>query len=587
MDSSAGALSGTFSLTFTSINGEKKTTRSISTSPELSSTVSVHGPELYDETYCTLNNGNLDRYGSAGNSMWSGALCEKFVKFTPDLPDDELAVGDFIRVGNEIRRIASLTRSETSGNYTSAYVYSQFTQNYAAGTYAYRHSAAKNIEYGLEHLSNGVVGEVTVAKSNSGGRILRNSEVSTANKLFAVVASTDTVSFKKDASNAGKAPAGSVSEGDLFRINGNHGISQVLTLTNADAEELTGFKVTPHFLYNNDQGNHAIGSRTIKSGTDLVLPDSLPIIDNGFKYRVSFDENAGDLPDLVCNADGLRSVYRLSNAAYVSRDEPDRVHFVDTAAGSAQPAFSPLEQTDLSHPAALTAGDTIYVGDQRCDIVSTDNDLTAGLATETSDAENVHTASVVCATALKENAHSTADAIVTHDPVEVLLSGSTQTCASTDRPELRFAADIAAYTGSDLCADATACAEVLDYNGANRRVRWSSNWDIQYVSGIPLMDTNDLTVGDRVSIRTVNDHTYETRTVDYMNFNGEAGDNYFTVSQPFTAAHKEARIHLNYKGTQSSQECSGRGLCDGSSAECQCFKGYTGVACEIQNALAA
>merc|ERR1712178_490043 len=109
-----------------------------------------------------------------------------------------------------------------------------------------------------------------------------------------------------------------------------------------------------------------------------------------------------------------------------------------------------------------TAGDTIYVGDQRCDFVSTDNDLTARLATETSDVENVHTASVICATALKENAHSTADAIVTHDPVEVLLSGSTQTCASTDRPELRFAADIAAFTGSDLCADATACAEVLD-----------------------------------------------------------------------------------------------------------------------------
>ena len=54
MDSSAGALSGSFSLTFTSINGEKKTTRSISTSPELSSTVSVHGPEVYDETYCKM-----------------------------------------------------------------------------------------------------------------------------------------------------------------------------------------------------------------------------------------------------------------------------------------------------------------------------------------------------------------------------------------------------------------------------------------------------------------------------------------------------------------------------------------------------
>merc|ERR1711988_1458455 len=153
---------------------------------------------------------------------------------------------------------------------------------------------------------------------------------------------------------------------------------------------------------------------------------SLPIIDNGFKYRISFDENSGDLPDLVCNTDGLRSVYRLANAAYVSRDEPDRVHFVKTTAGSAQPAFEPLEETDLRHPAALTAGDTIYVGEQRCDIVSTDGDLTARLALETSNAENIHTASVVCATALKENSHSTSDAIVTHDPVEVLLIGSTR-----------------------------------------------------------------------------------------------------------------------------------------------------------------
>merc|ERR1711907_83383 len=281
MDSSAGALSGTFSSTFTSINGEKKTTRSISTSPELSSTVSVHGPEVYDETYCTLNNGNLDRYGSAGSTKWSGALCEKFVKFTPDLPDDELAVGDFIRVGNEIRRIASLTRSETSGNYTSAYVYSQFTQNYAAGTYAYRHSAAKDIEYGLEHLSNGVVGEVTVAKSNSGGRFLRNSAVSTTNKLSAIVVSSaiDTVKFvNQDGSTPAHAPAGSVSEGDLFRINGNHGISQVLTLTDAGEEQLTSFTVTPHFLYNNDQGTHAVGSRAAigPSGGVKVLPIPFP-----------------------------------------------------------------------------------------------------------------------------------------------------------------------------------------------------------------------------------------------------------------------------------------------------------------------
>ena len=41
-----------------------------------------------------------------------------------------------------------------------------------------------------------------------------------------------------------------VSEGDLFRIHGNHGIGQVLIFTGADAEKLTGFTVTEDFLYN-------------------------------------------------------------------------------------------------------------------------------------------------------------------------------------------------------------------------------------------------------------------------------------------------------------------------------------------------
>merc|ERR1719352_145426 len=172
MDSTRGALSGSFTLTYTSINGEKKTTASISTAPELSSTVTVSGVEVYDLTYC--KNANAGEYGAA-SGQWAGAFCEKLVRFSPDLPDDELAVGDYIRVGNEIRQIGALTRSADSGNYSSAFVKSQFNQAYGAGTYAYRHSAAKAIEYGLEHLSNDVVGEVTATKSKSSGKVLVNS----------------------------------------------------------------------------------------------------------------------------------------------------------------------------------------------------------------------------------------------------------------------------------------------------------------------------------------------------------------------------------------------------------------------------
>merc|ERR1711881_132513 len=312
------------------------------------------------------------------------------------------------------------------------------------------------------------------------------------------------------------------------------------------------------------------------------------IIDNGFKYKVQFVENSGDIPEMVCNTDNLRSVYRMDEAAYVSRDAPDRVHFVDTKQGGAQPAYSPVAQADLRHPSAITAGDTIYVGEQRCDVISSDSDLTVGLATEASVVENYHSASVGCAQALSENTHSTADAIVTHDVIEVSLEGSTQSCASTDRPALRYVYAVDdVSTGADDCADQSACADILAYNDKNRLVRWASGANIGTTSAHTLMDDLDLAVNDRVSIRSLNVHTYETRTVDYRNFNGVGGDNFFTVSQPFTDEHKEKGIFLNYKGTTSSTACSGRGLCDGSTAECQCFKGYTGQACQIQNALAA
>merc|ERR1712072_1251505 len=39
-------------------------------------------------------------------------------------------------------------------------------------------------------------------------------------------------------------------------------------------------------------------------------------------------------------------------------------------------------------------------------------------------------------------------------------------------------------------------------------------------------------------------------------------------------------------GTKQQISCSGRGLCDGGSGVCACFKGFTGDDCGSQNALA-
>jgi hypothetical protein len=585
MDSTRGALSGSFTLTYTSINGEKKTTASISTAPELSSTVTVSGVEVYDLAYC--KNANAGEYGAASNTQWAGAVCEKLVRFSPDLPDDELAVGDYIRVGNEIRQIGSLTRSSDTGNYSSAFVTAQFNQAYAAGTYAYRHSAAKAIEYGLEHLTNDVVGEVTATKSKSSGKILQNSV--TTSKLHTLIAAGGaTVTF---ASSAGPAP-GSVGVGDVFRVHSQDGMSQIETITET-AGIVNQLTTDPEFLgTSGDTAALTANARTIGSGSGVAYDvGSAAIVDNGFKYKIKFEANSGDIPDMTCNTDNLRSVYRMDQAAYVTRDEPDRVWFVDTKQGSAQPAYSAVSQADMTHPSAITAGDTIYVGEQRCDVIASDSDHNAGLVDEASAIESYHSASVVCAKAFSANSHSTADAICTHDAIEVSFEGSSQSCTSTDRPALRFIQDKSSGTSTDQCVDSSACAEVLAYNGASRLVRWSSGYTtpLNHLSTNELMDNNDLSVNDRVSIRTLNDHTYETRTVDYINLQGigASTDNFFTVSQPFTAAHTEKRIFLNFKGTTTSAACSGRGLCDGSSGDCQCFKGYTGQACQIQNALAA
>ena len=40
-------------------------------------------------------------------------------------------------------------------------------------------------------------------------------------------------------------------------------------------------------------------------------------------------------------------------------------------------------------------------------------------------------------------------------------------------------------------------------------------------------------------------------------------------------------------GTKEAVPCSGRGLCDGSTGTCECFRGSTGIACDRQTALEA
>merc|ERR1711871_1304987 len=169
MDSSHGAVSGTFQVVFKDAKGIKHRSSPVSATPILSSTVRVGAPNKIDDTYCKEENKANHAAGHIGNGFEG---CYKVVYFSPDLPENELSVGDHIRVGQDIRHVSALTRNSLTGGYSSAFVASQFSSTYGAGTYAYRQSAAGAIKAALESLPGNACGAVTATRSMSGGSLV-------------------------------------------------------------------------------------------------------------------------------------------------------------------------------------------------------------------------------------------------------------------------------------------------------------------------------------------------------------------------------------------------------------------------------
>jgi hypothetical protein len=369
--------------------------------------------------------------------------------------------------------------------------------------------------------------------------------------------------------------------GDVIRLHSNVGQMQVTSLTLSDTngaiETMTGSADAFASAATADNG--------VASGANKIV-----VRENGFSYKVQFDGTSGDVADLVCDSSSLRPVYRMGVAGYVTRDEPDRIYFVDVTQGSSQPAYSQVTNADRAHPEAVSAGDIIYIGEQRCEVVNSDDGEEALLLYTVGYQAN----SVVCKDALKANSHSTANELYTHETLEVFLGHETVSCASTDTPHLRFARRGVTASGAEdaKCTDGEGCADVWSYNGENRMVAHASVSAQPTTSALQkntLLDHGDLKVGDRVMINTLG-HTQEIRTVDSINIGMPTGadqNNYFTVSQPFSGAHANKDIFLYWKGSTGSAPCSGRGICDEGAGDCQCFRGYTGQACQVQNALAA
>merc|ERR1711871_1362892 len=524
MDSTHGAVAGTFNLVFTDSRGVKHTSAKISATPLLTSSVRVGAPNAIDDTYCQ----EAHRKYMAKDHVADGfSGCYKVVYFTPDLPEGELAVGDHIRVGQDIRHVAALTRNSLTGGYSSATVSSQFSSTFGAGSYAYRHSAAAAIKDALEGLPGNVCGAISASRSLSGGTPVFAADGAT---------SVGTVTAEGDSSNAvdsgstSRIAAGanlersSVFVGDIVRLHSNVGQMQVTALGIAeDLGDVATLDGSPRAF------THAEDTGAVANAAHNVV-----IRENGFSYKISFDETSGDVADLVCDSSSLRPVYRVSRAGYVSRDEPDRIYFVDVTQGSSQPAYKKLAVTSRLHPEAVSAGDVVYIGEQRCEVIEADDKGMANFAEKFVD--SYHASSIVCKDALKPNDHSTADALYTHETLEVLLGQETVSCSSTDTPHLRFARRKITSAHDVNCVDGEGCADVWSYNGENRMVTHASAAAQPSSASTnkqknTLLDLSDLSVGDRVMIDTLG-HTQEIRTVDSINIathTVEDSNNYFTV----------------------------------------------------------
>jgi hypothetical protein len=362
--------------------------------------------------------------------------------------------------------------------------------------------------------------------------------------------------------------------GDVITVSGHTGVANDLLMNqqyvvasrgSATAMTLTGAGMSA--------ATYTTGSivLTAHAGT-TGDEDKVPFRMSGGSYEIQTDID-GDQTELVCGTDDLRAVYVASSAGHVDASEPQKVVFVDHTYGANQPTPKSLQVFGghpANHPEALTIGDVLYVGEQKCSITSVDAHGTSETAANVGLVHDVSATShyggdsvgfVLCAETL--NAVNLA-------VVEIVIGGATTSCTSTDMRPIQWQ--------NGLQEDNFAVNIVLA-NGAMRKVEAITP------ATYALVDFDDISIGDRVMLALGNG-LFETRTIDSIASDFQS----FTVQKAFSASVITTTAYKMYivgKGSKSHTECAGRGLCDDASGECQCFRGYTQAACQEQSALAA
>merc|ERR1711871_1208072 len=261
------------------------------------------------------------------------------VTFSPSLPYGELEVGDYLMVVDERQEVlttypvvdTTIYRPQKIGGVVdSVKVRNTFSAS-STNVYCFRAGPAKGIKAALEALPNKVVPSVTTEAFNTGqligyhyGEMTTSSGITTIKNILG---DYDRQGYDNRAvagpkyammdDNGGLAPY------DTIRVTATGGKSQFVQLRNVDVYPTGEISVL-----------HAKGKVTESLGNELEFNRGLGIGQGttgaiyragGHHVRVTFNENAGDLPEMQADTSGLYSVFLREFAGTVTAADPRKV----------------------------------------------------------------------------------------------------------------------------------------------------------------------------------------------------------------------------------------------------------------------
>merc|ERR1711871_315696 len=601
--------SGTFSLTFTDEYGDEWTTRPIPLVVRLSQT--LYADYVDDALYLDFGN-------------------------DPGIHKSEISIGDIIRIGNSYRLMTKLEyrRDDTQTNSildTSKQYYQKIyfsnkladeagsiksgkgrTQQSAtayrkAGTPVYRVTVAKEIREALRALPNDRITDVTVEAITRGGHVLEGTfdDSGTTNLThtgtltkrdllpgdiirfadeYRVIQSHDDPAYKLDSAlTIGSGSKGYKQNGMKYDITFEQGCRthEDCRYNGVDENDSDGPSVTHLF-----EGVGSGAAYCHNGGTCMC--SSTFYGDGCTKTGRGTHANAkvtvsGDIQNLECDTtvkmkngvmQGLTPSAIYSRSVTVTRGSPQKVTF--TGSGS-----------------ALSAGLNIDVGDH------------VRIESQVRTVTSISTTGFEVDRPFEEiDTSSQTDIFPANTPLAIIkeLGGVRSICTVTDLRQLTSTHTNCQYDQSTV-NQVSACGLFMVSGDSTKRPDQVNREVAFSVEGSQLMDEREVEIGDRIRFLTDAASTqadqsgkWNTRTVDSVTYGSIfiAGDtwhnnnqiNSFVVSEPWEANSNWVLAFNDGAGTTEAKSCSGRGICDDSSGECQCFKGYAGVDCSKQNALA-